>query len=516
MNKRQLTALSWFLIAIYAIVTIVRRSFAPNLLPAPISTALATFVPLIFLFVHGSLSYRLRDLLVFSVITLVVSNIFENMSVLTGFPFGHYYYTDLLGPKLFLVPMLIGPAYLGTAYLAWTIARVISGAVHSPLAGHLTFTVPLLAAFMMVSWDLAFDPIFATINSAWVWQDGGSYFGVPFSNFMGWLLTTFVFLQLFALYLKGQQSRLLTDEQQSREQSLQAILFYGLIAAGYVLNSVTQDTSATLTDPAGIVWRVQDIYTVTGLVAIFTMGTFTILGLVKLIDVSPAVQNAPGEVAHISAPISSSLQRITIVALAGSLYFLVIVVAVHFLRPDINPIGQLTSAYKAGPYSFLMNSALFIFGLSQAALVIGLYQAVSKPARSGLGLALLGVWAVGNLIAALFLSDLPDAPRTIPGTIAQLNGPLHVLSLVVGVFLVSRRFKQDETWRPFHRFASILSLVMLIEFITLLVLIATGSEIAGLGQRILVVTALAWGILTLARFRSIAIGRLVPGGKVAS
>lgn len=109
MNKKQLTLLSWVLITIYAIVTIARRSFAPNLLPVPISIALITFVPLIFVFVHGSLSYRLRDLLVFAAITLVVSNLFENMSILTGFPFGHYYYTDILGPKLFLVPVLIGP-----------------------------------------------------------------------------------------------------------------------------------------------------------------------------------------------------------------------------------------------------------------------------------------------------------------------------------------------------------------------------------------------------------------------
>src|SRR6266511_3833525 len=100
MNKKQLTSLSWVLIAIYAIVTILRRSAALNLLPAPITTALVTFVPLLFVFVHGSFSYRLRDLLAFPAITLVVSNIFENMSVLTGFPFGHYYYTDTLGPKL--------------------------------------------------------------------------------------------------------------------------------------------------------------------------------------------------------------------------------------------------------------------------------------------------------------------------------------------------------------------------------------------------------------------------------
>lgn len=130
MNKRQLTMFSWALIGMYTSVTIVRRSFAPNLLPAPIVTALVTFIPLLFLFVHGLLNYHLRDLLVFAAITLVVSNIFENMNVLTGFPFGHYYYTDDLGPKVFLVPVIIGPAYLGNRYLAWTIARVI---VHDDL-----------------------------------------------------------------------------------------------------------------------------------------------------------------------------------------------------------------------------------------------------------------------------------------------------------------------------------------------------------------------------------------------
>lgn len=120
--------------------------------------------------------------------------------------------------------------HLGTAYLVWTIVRVILGATHSNLPGHLTFSVPLLATFMMVAWDLSFDPIFSTINYAWVWRDGGGYFGVPFSNFLGWLLTTF--LQLFALYLKRQQRLPSTGEQLSRIQSLQAILFYALSAAG--------------------------------------------------------------------------------------------------------------------------------------------------------------------------------------------------------------------------------------------------------------------------------------------
>jgi Carotenoid biosynthesis protein len=40
------------------------------------------------------------------VIAFIVNNFYENLSILTGFPFGHYHYTEALGPKLFLVPLL--------------------------------------------------------------------------------------------------------------------------------------------------------------------------------------------------------------------------------------------------------------------------------------------------------------------------------------------------------------------------------------------------------------------------
>src|SRR5262245_5726171 len=53
------------------------------------------------------------EFLIFFVITFIVSNFYENLSILTGFPFGHYHYTETLGPKLFLVPLLIAPAYFG-------------------------------------------------------------------------------------------------------------------------------------------------------------------------------------------------------------------------------------------------------------------------------------------------------------------------------------------------------------------------------------------------------------------
>ena len=288
MTNRQINIFLWGLLAVFTVVTLL-RGLVPSVLPPLLSVALVTLVPFVFVFVHGSRSYRFRELLVFAAITLVVSNIFENLSILTGFPFGHYYYTDSLGPKLFLVPILIGPAYLGTGYLAWTLARLLLGATDKRLPGQQVWAVPMLASFFMVAWDLAFDPLASTIHQSWIWLQGGNYFGVPFSNYLGWFLTVFVFFQLFALYLRGRSSAPSAAQTLSRGYWLLAVAFYGVIALGTPLNILAQTANATVADPAGVLWRTQDIYTVTGLVWMFTMLPFTLLSLMKLAEWPVAV-----------------------------------------------------------------------------------------------------------------------------------------------------------------------------------------------------------------------------------
>src|SRR6266511_1520101 len=295
MTKGQMNILSWILVAVFTVVTLVWR-LLPDALPPLVAIALITLLPLVFFLVHGSVNYRFRDVLVFAALALVISNIFENMSILTGFPFGHYYYTDGLGPKLFLVPILIGPAYLGTGYLSWMLARVILGAMEQRLPGNSIFTIPLLASFIMVSWDLSFDPTASTINHSWIWQQGGNYFGVPFSNFMGWFLTVFVFFQLFALYLRGRQNAYAQVPAMSRGYWLQAVVFYGVVTVSTPLNMLTQTTNTTIADAAGVLWRTQDIYVVSGLVWIFTMIAFTVLSLMKIAELPSAVRNTFGQV----------------------------------------------------------------------------------------------------------------------------------------------------------------------------------------------------------------------------
>jgi uncharacterized membrane protein len=69
---------------------------------------LASFLTL-FALLHRASTYGWRGILFFLVVCLEVSNAFENLCILTGFPFGWYHYSNAMGRTLFLVPLLIGP-----------------------------------------------------------------------------------------------------------------------------------------------------------------------------------------------------------------------------------------------------------------------------------------------------------------------------------------------------------------------------------------------------------------------
>ena len=73
------------------------------------------------------------------------------------------------------------------------------------LTGRDVAVIPLLAAMVMTSWDLAVDPTLSTLGRYWIWRDGGAWFGVPVSNFGGWLATNYLIYQCFALY-QGRRS----------------------------------------------------------------------------------------------------------------------------------------------------------------------------------------------------------------------------------------------------------------------------------------------------------------------
>jgi uncharacterized membrane protein len=266
----------WALLAIYSAAR-VAQAF-PDRIPIVAIVALHVLPPLAFALLHGAVLYRLRGILVFVVLCLVVGNVFENLGVLTGFPFGHYHFTAVMGPKLFEVPILLGLAYVGMGYLSWTLAGVILGDPSERLTGSRVFTHPLAAAFIMVAWDLSMDPVWSNLVHAWIWEDGGAWFGVPVSNFLGWYLTLYVIYQSFALWV-GTKSVL--SNRQSANFWRVAVLFYGVSAIGNLFVIAPPGVSE-ITDASGATWRASSILHASALVSIFVMGAFAFLAWLRV------------------------------------------------------------------------------------------------------------------------------------------------------------------------------------------------------------------------------------------
>ena len=268
----------WVLVLVYAVARVAQAY--PHRIPTVAIVALHVLPPLLFALVHGALRYGVRGILVFTGLCLAIGNLTENLSILTGFPFGHYHFTDVMGPKFFQVPVLLGLAYIGIGYLSWTLGLLIAGNVGGRLGGHRTVTVPLIAAFAMVAWDLSMDPIWSNIVHGWIWHSGGAYFGVPVSNFLGWYFTVYLIYQSFALYLRRRPADV--SPLPCRYWQL-AVVLYGLCAAGNLL-VVAPPAVPVVTDASGAAWTVSGILGASALVSLFVMGPFALIAWVRLMD----------------------------------------------------------------------------------------------------------------------------------------------------------------------------------------------------------------------------------------
>jgi len=277
-------AILWLLAAAYAAALV-----GNIVLGFSIPIAVVLSISVAFALIHGAVRYGWRGIAAFVVLSLVVSNILENTSILTGFPFGHYHYTDVLGPKLFLVPVLIGPAYFATGYLAWVVGNVLVGELRRGSSMFTTVAVPFIAAFVMVMWDLTLDPRAATIQQQWIWEQGGGYFGVPFINFVGWFLTVYIFLQLFALAVRSGVGVREQAPTLPQSHSVQAVVVYAIIGLTPVLNFlVVGGDSSPVTDAAGVAWQTGSIIEASATVSLYTMIFAVALAAVKLLQ-APAM-----------------------------------------------------------------------------------------------------------------------------------------------------------------------------------------------------------------------------------
>ncbi|HRI03602.1 MAG TPA: isopentenyl-diphosphate Delta-isomerase [Pyrinomonadaceae bacterium] len=132
-----------------------------------------------------------RDAVILFGILGVLALVIETSAMITGFPYGHFGYSELLGYRLIgLTPWAVFLAWTPLVVAAYGIAaRLVekqpSAASRKPSAAILRV---VMVALMLVVFDLVLDPGAVKIGF-WRYEGGGAFYGVPVSNFAGWLFS---------------------------------------------------------------------------------------------------------------------------------------------------------------------------------------------------------------------------------------------------------------------------------------------------------------------------------------
>src|SRR5919112_1893882 len=169
-----------------------------------------------------------------------------------------------------------------------------------------------------------------------------------------------------------------------------------------------------------------------------------------------------------SMTMSRVILVLALLAIVGIVDFLLNLAALHFVRPDVNPMLDPISNYAVGPYGILFTAADIGLGLAALALTFGLYLSIAPPGRSYVGLFLLALYGVSVLLSGIFPIDV-GGEATMAGTIHNIVGNIAFFGFPIGVILLSLGMGKNERWRSFRRPALALSMVVVLTVILAIV-----------------------------------------------
>lgn len=190
-------------------------------------------------FINASLMVGYKKAALFVALGAIIGFCFEQVGIWTGAIFGPYHYTALLGPKLIDVPWVIPFSWFAAVYFAHVLTNLIIRAtpVMKPVGLVQTAGMSLLTALIATGFDVAIDPTMSHPEvAAWIWDGmtpAEGYFGVPFKNFQGWVITAFLIDFLYRLIAPRLADAPISDRR--RQASLYAIAMWLGLAFGFML-----------------------------------------------------------------------------------------------------------------------------------------------------------------------------------------------------------------------------------------------------------------------------------------
>jgi hypothetical protein len=146
-------------------------------------------------------------------------------------------------------------------------------------------------------------------------------------------------------------------------------------------------------------------------------------------------------------PVTAVSRTAAFLSFAGAATFVVLLVAVHFIKPELDPSWQFISEYAIGDYGWMMVLAFLSLALSYVSLIVAIHSQL-RTIVGRIGLALLLVSALGLIIAAIFTTDPITVSKdavTTEGRVHNLGGTLSI-AMPFAAALVGWRLACNPAW----------------------------------------------------------------------
>ena len=152
-------------------------------------------------------------------------------------------------------------------------------------------------------------------------------------------------------------------------------------------------------------------------------------------------------------PVEAISRTAARLSFAGAATFLVLLAALHLIKPELDPSWRMVSEYEIGDYGWIMVLAFLSLAFSCATLFVAI-RSQTRTTGGKIGLAVLVVSALGMTIAAVFTADPITASNdelTTHGTLHGVGALLGIPGFPIAATLISLSLVRNPAWSPARR-----------------------------------------------------------------
>lgn len=140
----------------------------------------------------------------------------------------------------------------------------------------------IVSSFLFVALDFTTDPLLVTVTHMYWWEEPGTYYGIPYQNYLGWFLFAYVMYQIIALILYKQKNLTPCAAAKKKQFWYYPVLIYGMLFIQHIFYLFIQTDATTVAVQTGEVFAVSQIYKGVSLVAIDTILAFSVLAFLRV------------------------------------------------------------------------------------------------------------------------------------------------------------------------------------------------------------------------------------------